>query len=541
MLNNLISLTNALCTVSIKSLSIAFVLLISTFFTHTVHAKESCVLTPHTANNTPLYLDKNTPSAFRLVKGKNQFTLTCNLKQSSVFTFTRPALERFLWQQDGTVKSPLKHNQMAIFMEKGDVNATLTIVAKASYVPRFTWTNATHFIKKAQLYNLIFGLFYGLCITLIFYVSIIGYGIKDKVFKLYGAYIFCLGSFIFFQEGQAFLFLPRYVSPIVDTLYLLSIGLTIISATWFMSAILQLKLYWPKTSQLLKVTALGVFVLFLERAFIGLPAIASISSNISGYASFLIVMAIFILCALQTQKKVNEAGLVFIALSCVFISITFRIVLPEYSPFIQRFGFVIAFTLESLLLAIAVSRRIYRLNYAKIQAEKHANYDHLCHIYNRRGFSIKAHDLLEQHTLKGGVLCFLYIDLDHFKAINDTYGHDVGDNVLYQVAQLLSTHMRSDDVIARIGGDEFVAMALFDNNEKFTQRVTLLEEKINTLKVESQGQIIPIFASVGLGQVNFTTTPKDLDVLLKAGDEAMYQQKSLRKAQTNAIYSKLHS
>ena len=105
-------------------------------------------------------------------------------------------------------------------------------------------------------------------------------------------------------------------------------------------------------------------------------------------------------------------------------------VLTDYSPFIQRYGFVIAFTIESLLLAIAVGRRIQRLSYAKKQAERHANFDHLCHIYNRRGWSLKANDLLAEHKQRGGVLCFLYIDLDRFKAINDTYGHDVGDKVL---------------------------------------------------------------------------------------------------------------
>ncbi|MFP3398733.1 hypothetical protein SB749_20615, partial [Brevibacterium sp. SIMBA_078] len=79
------------------------------------------------------------------------------------------------------------------------------------------------------------------------------------------------------------------------------------------------------------------------------------------------------------------ANLVFIALASVFISMVFRVLLTDYSPFIQRYGFVIAFTIESLLLAIAVGRRIQRLSYAKKQAERHANFDHLCHIYNRRG------------------------------------------------------------------------------------------------------------------------------------------------------------
>ena len=537
MLNNTVTIrkhlhtTTSLCIKFCGALLVIFTFLIS----NTAIAKDSCNLKSIT-NSVSIPLSQGIAADIKLEKGINQFELVCTLNQSGVFTFTRPALESFSWQQNNQLKAPLKTNQMAILMEQGSFNAKLTLTTTASYNPRFTWLDSQQFIEKVQVYNLIFGVFYGLCATLIFYALIIGYGIRDAIFNQYAAYLFCIASFIFLQEGQPYLFTNGYFSAYISHLYTLSIGLTIASATWFMSALLELPEYWRKLSYALKIIALCVLTLCLQKIALDLPAITNITTIVTGYLSLLIVMTIFILSAVQAKQGINEASLVFIALSCVFISMIFRVLLTEYSPFMQRYGFVIAFTIESLLLAIAVGRRIQRLSYAKKQAERHANYDHLCHICNRRGWSLKANELLKKHAQRGGVLCFLYIDLDRFKAINDTYGHDVGDKVLCIVAESISQHMRSEDAVGRLGGDEFVAMALFTSKDKINRRVATLEQKLNALSLEHQGNTIAIYASVG--QINYSEVPKNLDEVLKAGDEAMYQKKSLRKAQAKQTYTR---
>ena len=84
----------------------------------------------------------------------------------------------------------------------------------------------------------------------------------------------------------------------------------------------------------------------------------------------------------------------FSALSIVLFSMVFRIVLLDSIPFVQRYGFIIAFAVESFMLAIAVSRRIGRIAVAKERAENDANMDILCNILNRRGFTLKAQQLI---------------------------------------------------------------------------------------------------------------------------------------------------
>ena len=170
------------------------------------------------------------------------------------------------------------------------------------------------------------------------------------------------------------------------------------------------------------------------------PQVWALLSKATGYVTLCIVGCFFVLSALQARKGIREATLVFIALSFVFVSMVFRILLIDESPFMRRYGLIIAFAVESFLLAVAVSRRISRMRIAKKRAETEADYDHLCGILNRRGWCKKSADLIEHHIKSGGVLCLIYIDLDDFKQINDNHGHAVGDQALCKSCSPLKSY-----------------------------------------------------------------------------------------------------
>ena len=88
------------------------------------------------------------------------------------------------------------------------------------------------------------------------------------------------------------------------------------------------------------------------------------------------------------------------------------------------------------------------------QVETEASLDHLSQVYNRRSFEVRQSELFK--TLQQGwVHSLLIIDIDNFKFVNDTYGHDAGDQLIVQFGQALKTHLRGSDFVARLGGDEF--------------------------------------------------------------------------------------
>ncbi|MDD4912282.1 MAG: EAL domain-containing protein [Sideroxydans sp.] len=169
------------------------------------------------------------------------------------------------------------------------------------------------------------------------------------------------------------------------------------------------------------------------------------------------------------------------------------------------------------------------------EIETLAFYDPLTGLPNRRLLVDRLQRALSASARKIREGALLFIDLDHFKNINDTLGHQVGDLLLQQVAQRLIACVRDDDTVARLGGDEFVVMLedLSANNVESATQAEAVGIKILTLLrlpysiLEREHHITP---SIGVTLFNNHTTSKD--DLLKQADIAMYQAK---KAGRNAI------
>ncbi len=123
----------------------------------------------------------------------------------------------------------------------------------------------------------------------------------------------------------------------------------------------------------------------------------------------------------------------------------------------------------------------------------------------------------------------LFIDLDNFKTLNDTLGHDMGDLLLQQVAQRLATCVREGDTVARLGGDEFVVMLedLSENpQEAATQAETVGEKILATLNQPYQLAGYEHHSTASIGVTLFSGHQTAIDELLKQADLAMYQAKA---------------
>jgi diguanylate cyclase (GGDEF)-like protein len=126
-------------------------------------------------------------------------------------------------------------------------------------------------------------------------------------------------------------------------------------------------------------------------------------------------------------------------------------------------------------------------------------------------------------------LCLLVLDLDHFKAINDTYGHGFGDIVLKDVANSLKEEIRESDILARFGGEEFV-IAFTDIDSKkgklFAERI---RKRVASLDWKVQGQEVKITTSIGVHCLMGEALKQDnldIDALLNLADQALYAAKA---------------
>ena len=165
---------------------------------------------------------------------------------------------------------------------------------------------------------------------------------------------------------------------------------------------------------------------------------------------------------------------------------------------------------------------------AAAEIENLAFHDHLTGLPNRRLLLDRLHQALLYSARNGKDGALLFLDLDHFKTINDTLGHDIGDLLLQQVANRLTSCVREGDSVARLGGDEFVVM-IEDLSEHALEAANQAEdvgEKILTKlnkPYELAGQLQYISSSIGVAL--FSDHTQSSDELLKHADIAMYQAK----------------
>lgn len=153
--------------------------------------------------------------------------------------------------------------------------------------------------------------------------------------------------------------------------------------------------------------------------------------------------------------------------------------------------------------------------------------DELTGLLNRRAFVSRAKTLLKQAGRSRQPCSFLLIDIDHFKQINDQYGHDVGDAVLVEVGRLLAQNSRDNDVLARLGGEEFAIVSLDPDVQSASRFATKLQQLFAGTPLCG----IPLTISIGVASVapGSTTvsddTTQSFAALYKAADQWLYQAK----------------
>ncbi|WP_020587637.1 diguanylate cyclase [Desulfobacter curvatus] len=154
-----------------------------------------------------------------------------------------------------------------------------------------------------------------------------------------------------------------------------------------------------------------------------------------------------------------------------------------------------------------------------------ATTDPMTKLYNRRSFANISANLLGQSKRESQAMSVLMIDIDKFKGINDTHGHDVGDTVIITMAENLRNMSRTGDIICRYGGEEFVLLlpnTRIDGARTLGEKIRRQIEE-STVKIESGGQV-HFTVSIGATEVD-VPAEKNLEPALKRADVALYQAK----------------
>lgn len=187
-------------------------------------------------------------------------------------------------------------------------------------------------------------------------------------------------------------------------------------------------------------------------------------------------------------------------------------------------------------LEATVAQRTEALTRANEELARLATRDALTGLYNRRRFDERLDECFQTFRRTSRPFALLSIDADHFKRVNDTHGHPAGDEVLRQLAQLLSEQVRAADFVARYGGEEFVV--LLPETSKVVDAQTVAEK----IRVAVEAAAFP-----GVGQVTISVglslsdaSDADASAVMRRADDALYQAKAAGRNRVASVASEAH-
>lgn len=390
-------------------------------------------------------------------------------------------------------------------------------------------------------------LFMGLATLLVFIIS------RDKMFLYYSLFAFSIASLFASLSGLWGYFFAREGYELWMVVF--QISLSQIAGIWFVRCFLNVKALSTTIDRAL----LAVLAISIAGAITNLLGFPYYPRLIIDNTAFLYLLLLPI-GVFAWHKKVPHAGLftftwTLFILGMLTASLRLRGYLIDsfWLQWLIYFGgFIEAFLLTAIMvlrlrdmqnakLKIELTHRQHLENYtdelslqvklqtkllsaAKEQAETEARVDVLTGLTNRRSFIESAHQFLARANRNtSSELYLLMIDIDHFKKVNDTYGHAAGDAVLIAVAKSLSETIRTIDVVSRLGGEEFAALMENDDPQGTINLSERLRSAIEDLVIEFEGHQIRITTSIGIAK----WTPNDnLDSLMNQADNSLYQAKN---------------
>lgn len=267
----------------------------------------------------------------------------------------------------------------------------------------------------------------------------------------------------------------------------------------------------------------GAGVLMLNRLYASsLPAVILTTASIT----LMIVYPVYLLCIKLKETPLQKVtGLLYIIVILSLLGQLAKLLFAQriadtaLSDWLQGFFYIGIYLLMFLGTAgyMLLSRE---RTYAEL--ERGATYDELTGILNRRAFVLRARPMIDAAVKEGLPLSFLLMDVDHFKQVNDTYGHDTGDKVLKDLSRKIEEQLANGDLFGRFGGEEF-AVLLHRADEAASDEIAERLRR-SVLGAVIEGVTLPYTVSIGVITLR-SEERVNLNTLYKLTDTALYQAK----------------
>lgn len=369
-----------------------------------------------------------------------------------------------------------------------------------------------------------YGVLYGFLLAFILYNLILFNALKQKRLLYYALYLLTFVTMNLSYTGRSIAWLwGEY--PLVNR-YALPFFMVMLpfAGLCFARSALELKRFTPRLEQWVKCYQWSGLLLLLPMAVFDLHEMAAWLAF--GVLTLFIPLMVVLGVVMLRYGQIFTRYFLVAAIAAMAGSGITEFAIWGYIPFtpLTFHAMEIGMMLDATILAVGLSQHVRYQQKMKVQAEQLARVDSMTQLLNRRGFYDKAelqHTLALRHERP---LSLIIVDIDHFKLLNDSFGHSAGDNVLIEFAQLLLRNLRVNDIAARWGGEEFVVLLPETNLEEARGLAERFRRLTQEMVLDDSVSVDNLTASFGVSEMQSGET---LDCMISAADTALYQAKSL--------------
>jgi diguanylate cyclase (GGDEF)-like protein len=393
---------------------------------------------------------------------------------------------------------------------------------------RFYASTLEETLARATEHARMIALAFGALLAMALAALLIWFVLSDKLLLLYATLFTLQALYVAYLSGQGF------------DWPLLSLGIPVMTYTWnvtaalsgsvaclFVREIAELRRYSPRIHNTFGWLAAAFIVLtFANLAqLVGLGALVAALGNLVflGTAIFTLVVAF-----LAWRRDNRAAGWFLIAwglLEAFTIATAIQLLVtePENAEGLLYYGLPLSMVAAAVLIALGVADRLRDQRRALSEAERRAQTDPLTGVLNRRSLLERLDAACLRARARGLPIALLFIDLDHFKEINDSHGHAAGDACLRAIIGPIVSELRQSDDIGRYGGEEFVVILSSADAAAAEPIAERIRKRVADVRLDGFGESIRITCSIGLA------TSDTLGVwgehLIARADAAVYDAK----------------
>lgn len=365
----------------------------------------------------------------------------------------------------------------------------------SSTLPRTLATGGEH----ARMIALAFGALMAMALSSL----LIWLVLSDKLLLLYASLFSLQGLYIAYLSGQGFEWpLLSYGLPVIAYTWNVAAALSGAAACLFVREIAELKLYSPRVYAIFGWLAITFVVLAcanLAQHF-GLGAAVAAIGNLVFLGSAIFTLVVAFLAWKRDNRAAGWFLLAWGLLEGFTIATAMRLLLtdPEGAEGLLYYGLPLSMVAAAVLIALGVSDRLRDQRIALTEAERRAQTDPLTGVLNRRSLVERLEAACLRARARGLPIALLFIDLDHFKEINDSHGHLAGDACLRAIIDPIHAELRQSDVIGRYGGEEFVVILSSADVSAAQPIAERIRNRVAEVRVAGFGTPIRLTCSIGL-------------------------------------------